>query len=35
MKNLTTSVYTFEKLIEGNYSYIDKTEYIWNLIKEP
>jgi hypothetical protein len=35
MKNLTTSVYTFEKLIEGNYSYIDKTEYIWNLVKEP
>ena len=35
MKNLTTSIYTFEKLIEGNYSYIDKTEYIWNLIKEP
>ena len=35
MKNLTTSVYTFEKLIEGSYSYIDKTEYIWNLIKEP
>jgi hypothetical protein len=35
MKNLTTSVYTFEKLIEGSYSYIDKTEYIWNLIKGP
>ena len=35
MKNLTTSVYTFEKLIEGGYSYIDKTNYIWNLIKEP
>ena len=35
MKNLTTSIYTFEKLIEGNYSYIDKTEYIWNLIREP
>jgi hypothetical protein len=35
MKNLTTSVYTFEKLIEGDYSYIDKTNYIWNLIKEP
>ena len=35
VKNLTTSVYTFEKLIGGNYSYIDKTNYIWNLIKEP
>jgi hypothetical protein len=35
MKNLTTSIYTFEKLIEGNYFYVDKTEYIWDLIKEP
>jgi len=35
MKTLTTSVYTFEKLIEGSYFYIDKTEYIWDLIKEP
>jgi len=30
MKDLTTSVYTFEKLIEGNYLYVDKTEYLWN-----
>lgn len=35
MKNLTTSIYTFEKIIEGNYFYVDKTEYIWDLIKEP
>jgi hypothetical protein len=35
MKNLTTSIYTFEKLIGGNYFYVDKTEYIWDLIKEP
>jgi hypothetical protein len=34
MKKLTTSVYTFEKLIDGNYLYVDKTEYIWDLIKE-
>jgi len=34
MKNLTTSVYTFEKLIGGGYFYVDKTEYIWGLIKE-
>lgn len=32
MKDLTSSVYTFEKLIEGNYLYIDKTEYIWKLL---
>jgi hypothetical protein len=35
MKKLTTSIYTFEKVIEGGYLYVDKTEYIWNLIKDP
>jgi hypothetical protein len=35
MKKLTTSIYTFEKIIEGAYLYVDKTEYIWNLIKDP
>jgi hypothetical protein len=35
MKNLTSSVYTFEKLIDGNYLYVDKTDFIWQLIKEP
>ncbi len=35
MKHLTTSLYTFEKLIEGNYLYVDKTEYIWNMVREP
>jgi len=33
MKDLTSSVYTFEKLIGGNFLYVDKTEYIWNLIR--
>jgi hypothetical protein len=33
MKDLTSSVYTFEKLISGNYLYVDKTEYIWKLIQ--
>ena len=33
MKNLTSSVYTFEKLIDGNFLYVDKTEYIWKLIQ--
>ena len=32
MKNITSSVYSFEKLIKEGYLYIDKTEYIWNLI---
>ncbi len=33
MKDLTSSVYTFEKLIDGKFLYVDKTEYIWKLIQ--
>ena len=33
MKELTTSVYSFADLIKGNFLYIDKTEYVWQLIK--
>ncbi|MBQ7650934.1 MAG: ATP-binding protein [Victivallales bacterium] len=33
MKNLTTSIYTFEDLIRGDFLYVDKTEYVWQLIK--
>ena len=33
MKDLTTSIYTFENLIKGNFLYVDKTEYIWKLLK--
>ena len=33
MKDLTSSVYTFEDLVNGHYLYVDKTEYIWNLIR--
>lgn len=33
MKDLTGSVYTFSNLIEGNFLYVDKTEYIWKLIQ--
>ena len=25
-------IQTFEKIIEGNYLYVDKTEYVWRLI---
>ena len=32
MKNLTSSVYSFEKLVNEGYLYVDKTEYIWQLI---
>ena len=33
MKDLTTFVYNFEDLIKGNYLYVDKTEYVWKLIR--
>ncbi|MBN2643756.1 MAG: ATP-binding protein [Victivallales bacterium] len=32
MKKLTSSIYTFEKLINNNFLYVDKTEYIWRLV---
>src|SRR3989339_1594780 len=35
MKSLTTSIYTFENLIEGNWFYVDKTDYIWDLVSKP
>jgi len=34
MKNLTSSIYDFEKLRTNNYLYIDKTEYVWRLIEQ-
>ena len=33
MKDITSSVYSFENLIQGNFLYVDKTEYIWQLIE--
>ena len=33
MKDLTSSVYNFENLIQGGFLYVDKTEYIWQLIR--
>jgi Predicted AAA-ATPase/PD-(D/E)XK nuclease superfamily len=33
VKHLSASVYTFEKLIEGNFLYIDKSEHLWQLIE--
>jgi len=32
-KNLTSSVYTFEDLIDGGYLYVDKTEQLWQLME--
>jgi hypothetical protein len=33
MKNITSSIYDFETLIEGGYLYVDKTAYLWNLVR--
>ncbi len=33
MKDLTSSISTFEDLIQGDFLYVDKTEYIWQVIK--
>ena len=33
MKDITGSIYTFEDLIQGNFLYVDKTEYIWQLVR--
>ena len=33
MKNLTSYVYNFDELIQGNFLYVDKTEYLWQLIQ--
>ena len=33
MKDLTSSVYSFNDLIQGNFLYVDKTEFIWQLIR--
>jgi hypothetical protein len=32
MKHLPLSIQTFSKLVKGNYLYIDKTEFIYNLL---
>ena len=33
-QSITTSAYTFENTIGGNYLYVDKTDYFYKLIKE-
>ena len=34
MKNITSSVYTFEDIVKDDFLYVDKTEFIWNLIRQ-
>ncbi len=33
MKTITTSVYTFRDIIEGNFQYVDKTRWLYKLVK--
>ena len=33
-QSITTSAYTFENTISGNYLYVDKTDYFHLLVKE-
>ena len=35
MKGITTSSSSFEQFIRGNMLYVDKTRYIYNLVKNP
>ncbi len=35
MKPITTSTFSFEKLIDGGFVYVDKTDQIYELIKKP
>ena len=32
LKRLPVGIQTYEKIISGDYLYVDKTEYIWNMI---
>ena len=32
LKRLPVGIQTFEKVINGDYLYVDKTEYIWNMV---
>ncbi|MDD7659802.1 MAG: AAA family ATPase, partial [Bacteroidales bacterium] len=31
LKRLPVGIQTFEKIVNGDYLYIDKTEYIWRM----
>jgi len=33
MKDLSTGISVFEDMIKGNFLYVDKTEYVWRLIR--
>ena len=33
MRDLTSYTYSFEELVQGHFLYVDKTEYIWRMIR--
>jgi len=35
MKKISTSISTFKNIIESDYLYVDKTKYIYQMVKEP
>jgi len=35
MKSISTGVYTFEKLISEGCLYVDKTRYLYDIVREP
>ncbi len=35
MKEISTSISTFKNIIEGGYIYVDKTKYIYEMVKQP
>jgi len=35
MKHISTCIYTFSELINHDYLYVDKTEYLYRLVREP
>jgi len=35
LKPITTSIHTFQRLIDGGYVYVDKTELLWKLVGPP
>jgi hypothetical protein len=35
MKPMSTSIYTFQDLIEGGFLYVDKTQFVYELVRYP
>ncbi|MBP3297900.1 MAG: AAA family ATPase, partial [Lachnospiraceae bacterium] len=35
MKSISTSISTFKNIIRSDYLYVDKTRYIYEMVKEP